>query len=96
MNIGGNIPNTWSFGGTSSRLFLGDTTTSTNAKAEGGSTASNEATLAHMEQIRAMLMGMSERLQNGEEKLQQAIERAERENSNLDDMLKEQINASTD
>jgi hypothetical protein len=51
-----------------------------------------EATLAHMEQIRMMLMGMSERLQTGEEKLLQAVERAEQERKKLDDMMQVETN----
>lgn len=40
-----------------------------------------------MEQIRMMLMGMSERLQTGEEKLQLVVDRAEQEKKQLEDMI---------
>jgi len=52
------------------------------------SPSSMDATLAHMEQIRTMLVGMSERLQSGEEKLQHTIDRAEKEVLQLDDIVK--------
>jgi hypothetical protein len=44
-----------------------------------------------MEQIRMMLMGMNERLQTGEEKLQQTVHRAEQEKQRLDEMLEQEI-----
>lgn len=52
------------------------------------SVSSTDATLAHMEQIRTMLVGMAERLQSGEEKLQQVVARAEQEKRGLEEMMK--------
>jgi len=48
---------------------------------------STDATLEHMERIRAMLTGMAERLQTGEEKMRQALARAEEEKERLDEIL---------
>ena len=58
------------------------------------SASSTEATLAHMEQIRLMLMGMSERLQSGEERLQQAVDRAEQEKNKLEAMVEAETGVS--
>ncbi|KAF8586231.1 hypothetical protein K439DRAFT_1387341 [Ramaria rubella] len=52
---------------------------------------STQATLAHMDQIRTMLMGMTERLQSGEERLQQTVIRAEQEKRRLDDFMSETV-----
>jgi hypothetical protein len=90
LNIGGNfLPTTRPLGATMSRIGVGDTSklSITTTERPHLSTVSTEATVAHMEQIRAMLMGMSERLQGGEERLQQAMEQAEQEKKRLDDML---------
>ncbi|KAF8527408.1 hypothetical protein BU17DRAFT_39339 [Hysterangium stoloniferum] len=90
LNIGGNfLSSTRPIGVTMSRIGVGDASASSASAMERPhpSTSSAEATLAHMEQIRVMLMGMSERLQGGEERLQQAIERAEQEKKQLDDIL---------
>lgn len=47
-----------------------------------------------MEQIRLMLMGMSERLQSGEERLQQAVDRAEQEKNKLEAMVEAETGVS--
>lgn len=50
----------------------------------------NTALLAYVEQIRTMLTGMDERLQLGEKNVQTAIERAETEKQQLQDLLKQE------
>ncbi|KAF8518618.1 hypothetical protein JB92DRAFT_3112946 [Gautieria morchelliformis] len=87
------IPSSRATGSGAPRVSQADSsfqsTASTASITERPSTSpsSAEATLAHMEQIRTMLMGMSERLQTGEEKLQQAVDRAEQEKKKLSDIM---------
>ena len=66
-----------------SRIGASDTTQS----GEQTQSMSTDATLEHMERIRAMLTGMAERLQTGEEKMRQALARAEEEKERLDEIL---------
>lgn len=50
---------------------------------------SNQATLAHIEQIRLLILGMEQRLQGREEKLIKTVERAEAESARFEDIRKE-------
>ncbi|KAI0789568.1 hypothetical protein C8Q75DRAFT_766346 [Abortiporus biennis] len=52
-------------------------------------TVSNEETLAQIEQIRLLVLGMEQRLQTREQKLTKAIERAEAESSKFETMRKQ-------
>ncbi|KAH8094753.1 hypothetical protein BXZ70DRAFT_947408 [Cristinia sonorae] len=56
--------------------------------------ANLEATQAHIEQIRLLIMGMEQRLQTREEKLVKSIEKAEAESSKLEEMRKQVLSAS--
>ncbi|KIJ54330.1 hypothetical protein M422DRAFT_154103 [Sphaerobolus stellatus SS14] len=95
INIGGTIsamPSGRSFG--TPRARAGTAETWAGGSNASATSASTEATLEHMENIRAMLTGMAERLQSGEQKVQDALNQAEEEKKLLKDMLKKEIDTS--
>jgi len=53
-----------------------------------------QATLAHIEQVRMLIMGMEQRLQTREEKLVKSVERAESEGRRFEEMRSEIANSS--
>lgn len=57
------------------------------------SATNSEATHAHIEQIRLLIMGMEQRLQTREEKLVKSIEKAETESARFDEMRKHVLSA---
>ncbi|OSX66829.1 hypothetical protein POSPLADRAFT_1042138 [Postia placenta MAD-698-R-SB12] len=59
----------------------------------GGSAASTEATAAHVEQVRLLILGMEQRLQSREEKLLKTIERAETEGDRFEERRKQVLSA---
>lgn len=64
-----------------------DPTAATNSKGTLPPTA--EATLAHVEQVRLLILGMEQRLQLREEKLVKSIEKAEEEGSKFEEIRKQ-------
>ena len=56
-------------------------------KATSSTTA--ESTLAHVEQVRLLILGMEQRLQLREEKLVKSIEKAEAEGSKFEEIRKQ-------
>ncbi|KAI0053466.1 hypothetical protein FA95DRAFT_1552520 [Auriscalpium vulgare] len=59
------------------------------------SQASVEATLAHVEQVRLLILGMEQRLQSREESLVKTIEKAEGEGARFDQMRKNVLEAKS-
>ncbi|KAF7342167.1 hypothetical protein MVEN_01804500 [Mycena venus] len=53
-----------------------------------------QATLAHIEQVRMLIMGMEQRLQTREEKLVKSVERAESEGRRFEELRSEIANSS--
>ncbi|TFY77105.1 hypothetical protein EWM64_g6908 [Hericium alpestre] len=53
-----------------------------------GNQVSAEATLAHVEQVRLLILGMEQRLQAREEKLNKTVERAEGEGAKFEELRK--------
>ncbi|KAJ6481938.1 hypothetical protein C8R45DRAFT_1003518 [Mycena sanguinolenta] len=54
----------------------------------------DQATLAHIEQVRMLIMGMEQRLQTREEKLMKSVERAESEGRRFEELRSEIANSS--
>ena len=54
-----------------------------------------QATLAHIEQVRLLILGMEQRLQTREEKLAKSVERAENETRKIDQLRKEVMTAES-
>lgn len=52
------------------------------------------ATLAHIEQVRMLIMGMEQRLQTREDKLLKSVERAEGEGRRFEELRSEIANSS--
>jgi len=55
----------------------------------------NQATLAHVEQIRLLILGMEKRLQGREDKLVKTIERAEGETTRFEELRKEVLTSGS-
>ncbi|KAJ7121121.1 hypothetical protein C8R44DRAFT_623160 [Mycena epipterygia] len=53
-----------------------------------------QATLAHIEQVRMLIMGMEQRLQTREDKLLKSVERAESEGRRFEELRSEIVNSS--
>ncbi len=53
-----------------------------------------QATLAHIEQVRMLIMGMEQRLHTREEKLVKSVERAESEGRRFEELRSEIANTS--
>ncbi|KAJ7236872.1 hypothetical protein B0H12DRAFT_1204452 [Mycena haematopus] len=75
--------------------------TGTTSSAEGPPTSvqrqqidQQQATLAHIEQVRMLIMGMEQRLQTREEKLVKSVERAENEGRRFEELRSEIANNS--
>jgi len=56
---------------------------------------SAEATMAHIEQVRLLILGMEQRLQSREDKLLKTIERAESEGSRFEERKKQLLSAAS-
>ncbi|EMD32611.1 hypothetical protein CERSUDRAFT_118649 [Gelatoporia subvermispora B] len=56
--------------------------------------AASEATLAHIEQVRLLIIGMEQRLQTREDKLTKHLERAEAEGARFDEIRKQVLPTS--
>ncbi|PCH34351.1 hypothetical protein WOLCODRAFT_135665 [Wolfiporia cocos MD-104 SS10] len=69
---------------------------STHAPAQPSvASASPDATLAHLEQVRLLILGMEQRLQTREDKLQKAIQRAETEGARFEERSKQVLATSS-
>jgi hypothetical protein len=51
--------------------------------------AAAQTTLSHIEQVRLLILGMEQRLQVREQKLEKSVEKAEREGGRFEEMRKE-------
>lgn len=56
---------------------------------KSSSSANADVTLAHIEQVRLLILGMEQRLQVREEKLVKSIEKAEEEGSKFEEIRKQ-------
>jgi hypothetical protein len=61
----------------------------TPAGSDLGSKASAEATMAHVEQVRLLVLGMEERLRVREEKLAKTMEKADQESHRFEVLSKD-------
>ncbi|CDO73395.1 hypothetical protein BN946_scf185013.g29 [Trametes cinnabarina] len=66
---------------------------SANTPQEGG--ASVDATMAYIEQVRLLIIGMEQRLQTREDKLVKHIERAETEGARYEEVRKQSLSTTT-
>ena len=56
---------------------------------KAASSATTDATMAQIEQVRLLILGMEQRLQSREEKLVKSIEKAEEEGSRFEEIRKQ-------
>ena len=63
--------------------------------AQEASQATADATMAHIEQVRLLILGMDQRLQSREEKLNKTIEKAETEGMKFEGMRKDVMAAKS-
>jgi len=63
--------------------------------AQEASQATIDATMAHIEQVKLLILGMDQRLQSREEKLNKTIEKAETEGMKFEGMRKDVMAAKS-